>query len=89
VGPRSSLDGCGKSRPYWDKLPVLSIYTESAIPAYRGKAISLQAYCRPTGFPIVGDPTFLDNCHKKSGKAVSPAHRPPLPSGNISVTHVC
>jgi hypothetical protein len=65
VGPRASLDGCGNSRPHWDTLPVLSIYTECATPAYRGKAISLQAYCRSIGFPNVGDPTFLDNRHKK------------------------
>jgi hypothetical protein len=21
VGPRAGLDGCGKSRPYWDSIP--------------------------------------------------------------------
>ena len=64
-GPQGRSGGCGKSLPHWDTLPVPSIYTECAIPAHRGKAISVQAYSRPTGFPNIGASTFLDNWHKK------------------------
>jgi len=65
VDPRAGWDGCGKSRPHWDTLPVPSVYTEYVIPAHRGKAISVQAYCSPKGFQNFGAPTFLENRHKK------------------------
>jgi len=51
LGPRASLDGCLKSRPHWDTLPVPSIYTECTMSAHRGKASSVQVYYRSTGFP--------------------------------------
>ena len=34
VGPRASLDRCGKSRPHRDSIPVASRYTDWAIPSH-------------------------------------------------------
>jgi len=37
VGPRGSLDGCGKSWPHWNSIPRPSSpsrYTDRAIPAW-------------------------------------------------------
>ena len=65
VGPRAGLDGCGKSRPHRDTLPLPSIYTECAIPAHTRKAVSVQTFYRSTGFPNFGASTFLDKWYSK------------------------
>ena len=33
LSPTAGLDGCGKSRPHWDSIPIASRYTDYAIPA--------------------------------------------------------
>ena len=35
VGPRVALDGCGKSRPHRDSIPLPSSYSDWAIPAHK------------------------------------------------------
>jgi len=37
VGPRTGLDGCEKSRPLRDSIPVASSYTDYVIPAHPSK----------------------------------------------------
>ena len=51
----------------------------------RGKAIPLQAQRIPGG---LGSQILKQSAHE-GFKIVSPTHRPPLPSGNISGTYFC
>ena len=53
-----------------------------------GKAVPLQAWSGPEGSRKLRLPDFKTTA-QDGGKIVSLTHRPPLPPGNASVTHVC
>jgi len=52
------------------------------------KAVPLQACSGPEGSRKLRFPDFMTTA-QDGGKVVSLTHRPPLPSGNIPVTHFC
>jgi len=52
----------------------------------KGKAIRLQAWTCPEGSRKLRLPDFKTMAHE-GGKVVSRKHWPPLPPGNIPVTH--
>jgi len=53
----------------------------------KGKAIPLQDWTGPEGSRRLTLQDFKTSAHE-GGKVVSPTHRPPLPPGNIPVTHL-
>ena len=50
------------------------------------KAVPLEALCGPEGSRKLGLPDFMTTA-QVGGKVVSLTHRPPLPSGNVRLTH--
>jgi len=55
---------------------------------YKGKAGPLQAWSDPEGSRKFRFSDFVTTA-QDNGKAVSPTHRPPLPTGNAPGTHFC
>jgi hypothetical protein len=54
----------------------------------KGTAVPLQAWSVPEGSRKLRFPDFMTTA-QDGGKAVTLAHRPPLPSGNTPSTHFC
>jgi hypothetical protein len=54
----------------------------------KGKAIPLQAWSGPEGSRKLRFPDFMTTA-QDGVKVVSLTHRPPLPPGNTSGTHIC
>jgi len=54
----------------------------------KGKAAPLEAWSDPEGSRKLRSPDFMTTA-QDGGKVVSLTHRPPLPPGNTSGTHLC
>ena len=54
----------------------------------KGKTFPLQAWSGPQGSRKLSFPDYMITA-QDGGKVVSPAHRPPLPPGNVPATHFC
>ena len=77
---------CTLKQDSWDgrchKLvirPCLSVRCTDGYSKGKGKAIPLQALCRPLGFQEVEAPKIYRQSALEDGKVVSLTHRPPLP----------
>jgi len=57
-------------------------------PCSKGKVVPLQALRSPEGSRKLRFPDYMTTA-QDGVKAVSPAHRPPLPPGNAPGTHFC
>jgi len=55
---------------------------------WKSKAVLLQADSGPGGSRNLRFPDFMTTA-QDDGKIVSPTHQPPLPPGNVPVTHFC
>ena len=67
---------------------IVYIYIYKYICIYKGKAVPLQAWSGPESSRKLIFPDFTTTA-QDGGKVVSPTHRPPLPPGNTTGTHLC
>jgi len=54
----------------------------------KSKAVPLQAWSGPEGSRKLRFPYYMTTA-QDCGKVVNPAHRPPLPPGNVPGAHFC
>ena len=79
-----------KTKKYLNTVNSLirNIIHSSALLYSKGKAVPLQAWSGPEGSRKLTFPDYVTTA-QDGGKVVSLTHRPPLPPGNVPVTHFC